>query len=207
MDDATRNVRVWFLAAFAALLSAASACSFLLYMGQGIVVGALIGLPARDTDIALAQHSAAVWRIACAICLVGSIAAGSFALPFYANASRLPRLIARFILASIFSTVFAAIFGTVTISLVTAMHHASNRQLGVGVVSKVEAFRRANGRLPHSLSEVGVVESESCPCYCQTGDESYVVWYGTTPGESDTYDSRTKGWSEAAGLVCTTHGQ
>ena len=34
-----------------------------------------------------------------------------------------------------------------------------------------------------------------------------MVWYGTTLGESNTYDSRTKKWSEATGLVCSQSGE
>jgi hypothetical protein len=49
---------------------------------------------------------------------------------------------------------------------------------------------------------MGAKEDESCPCYCKTGGDSYIVSYGTTLGESYAYDSRTKKWSEAAGPVC-----
>jgi hypothetical protein len=72
----------------------------------------------------------------------------------------------------------------------------SHRDLSDAIVLKVEDFKRANGHLPNSLREVGVEESESCPCYCKTKDNGYLVWYGTTLGHSDTYDSRTKEWSD-----------
>ena len=81
----------------------------------------------------------------------------------------------------------------------------SKRVAGNAIVSKVEDFRRANRRLPNSLSEVGIEESESGPYYyCKSSDDGYIVWYGTTLGESDTYDSQTKKWSEAGGHgVCS----
>ena len=71
------------------------------------------------------------------------------------------------------------------------------------IVAKIEQFKKSRGRLPDRLSDIGINENESCPCYCKTSTDSYMVWYGTTLGESDTYDSRTTKWSEAAGLVCT----
>jgi hypothetical protein len=70
------------------------------------------------------------------------------------------------------------------------------------IVTKVERFRKSSGHLPEGLSDIGLESNESCPCYCKTSNDSYMVWYGTTLGESDTYDSRTKQWAEAAGLVC-----
>jgi hypothetical protein len=82
----------------------------------------------------------------------------------------------------------------------------SKRDSGNTVVSKVEEYRRAKGRLPNSLSEVGIEEDEGCPCYCKTGDDSYIVWYGTSLGESDTYSSETKKWSEVGQGVCSQSG-
>ena len=78
-----------------------------------------------------------------------------------------------------------------------------DRRAGNEIVVKVEQFKKATGHLPNALSDIGIQGSESCPCYCKTGNDSYVVWYGTTLGESDTYDSRTKQWSEAAGAACS----
>jgi hypothetical protein len=68
----------------------------------------------------------------------------------------------------------------------------SRRDSGNAIVSKIETFRRETGRLPNSLSEIGVEERESGPDYCKTSRNGYIVWYGTTLGESDTYDSQTK---------------
>ena len=62
----------------------------------------------------------------------------------------------------------------------------SKRALGNAVIKKVEEYRRAKGRLPSFLSEAGIEEDEGCPCYCRTSDNGYIVWYGTTLGESDT---------------------
>jgi hypothetical protein len=96
----------------------------LLYIGQGIAVGGLIGLPGREADIAFAQHWAALWLGASRLCLGGSIVCGTFALPLYADASRVPRFIARFILASISSLALTVVIGIVTLSIITTLHRA-----------------------------------------------------------------------------------
>src|SRR5262245_37890159 len=79
----------------------------------------------------------------------------------------------------------------------------SERRAGNDIVAKIERFKKSTGHLPSALSDLGITEDESCPCYCKTGDDTYIVWYGTTLGESDTYDYRTKKWSEASGAVCS----
>ena len=64
-------------------------------------------------------------------------------------------------------------------------------------IIKIEAFRQAQGRLPETLSEISVQEDESGPVYYQKKDEtSYILWYGLSLGESETYDSRTGIWQE-----------
>jgi hypothetical protein len=65
-------------------------------------------------------------------------------------------------------------------------------------VSRIEAFKRMNHRLPKSLSETGMEEPESCPCYRAEDDRAHIVWYGKplTLGESFTYDSRSQKWSD-----------
>lgn len=66
---------------------------------------------------------------------------------------------------------------------------------GNEVVAKVEYFRSEKGRLPDSLSEVGIAETESGPIYYQKKSESkYILWFGKELGESKTYDSDTKQW-------------
>ena len=67
---------------------------------------------------------------------------------------------------------------------------------GNEVVAKVESFRKDKGRLPNSLSEIGIEETESGPIYYRKESESkYTVWFGKELGESATYDSETKEWS------------
>lgn len=66
---------------------------------------------------------------------------------------------------------------------------------GKVVVTKVEIFRNEKNRLPNSLNEIGIEETESGPIYYRKESESiYIVWFGKQLGESETYDSDTKEW-------------
>ena len=66
-------LRFWILGTCAVLLSAASAFSYLGCIGQGIVVGDLLGLRGREADVAIAQRWATYWLVASACCLGGSL--------------------------------------------------------------------------------------------------------------------------------------
>jgi hypothetical protein len=124
MEPVSRTVpaRIWVLGSIAVLFSIASAFSFFASMAQGMAAGDWIGLPGREANIAFAQHQAAHWLRACLFCIIASAVIGTIALPFYPDASRVPRFIARFILASIFSVLFAALLGIVGFSLISALH-------------------------------------------------------------------------------------
>jgi hypothetical protein len=78
----------------------------------------------------------------------------------------------------------------------------SDHRAGKEIVAKVEMFKKSTGHLPEALSDIGLKENNSCPCYCKTSNDSYTVWYGTTLGESDTFDSRTQRWSEV-NIACS----
>jgi hypothetical protein len=74
----------------------------------------------------------------------------------------------------------------------------SNQRMseGNGVISKIEKFKNKNARLPDNLSEIGIVENESCRpvCYKKESESKYIVWFGKELGESTTYNSDTKQW-------------
>jgi hypothetical protein len=94
-------------------------------------------------------------------------------------------------------------FWVMTLELSQLACSPSKRDLASAIVPKVEEFRQKHGRLPNDLSEMGIAEEdESCPCYCKTSNKDFIVWYGTTLGESDTYDSRTKKWTDTGQGVC-----
>ena len=66
---------------------------------------------------------------------------------------------------------------------------------GNEAVVKIEKFRNEKGRLPDSLSETGIAETESGPIYYRKESESkYILWFGKGLGESVVYDSETKQW-------------
>jgi hypothetical protein len=66
---------------------------------------------------------------------------------------------------------------------------------GNQVAKKLEAFRQEHRRLPESLPEMGITVDESGPVfYEKCTDAQYVLWFGTTLGESMTYDTTTGKW-------------
>ena len=64
------------------------------------------------------------------------------------------------------------------------------------LVIKIESFRKHNGRLPESLSELGIKETEEGPLYYDKQDSiNYNLSFGTSLGESETYHSDSKKWT------------
>ena len=73
----------------------------------------------------------------------------------------------------------------------------SKKNEGNEIVAKIELFKKENGRLPSSLSELGIKETEEGPIYYEKKDNSnYILWFGAELGESVTYDSSTNKWSK-----------
>jgi|SRR5215472_1124934 len=63
------------------------------------------------------------------------------------------------------------------------------------VIAAVNSFQSRYGRLPDTLTDIGLEDSESGPAYYKkTSDSEYIVWFGTVLGESATYESSTKKW-------------
>lgn len=63
------------------------------------------------------------------------------------------------------------------------------------VVDKVELFRSQKDKLPNSLDEIGVTETESGPIYYEKKSETgYILRFGKESSESVTYDSESKQW-------------
>ena len=73
--------------------------------------------------------------------------------------------------------------------------YRSKRAEGEKIIEKITVFESKEGRLPKSLSEIGLRESEEGPVYYRQLSESrYELWYGTSLGESVTYDSERRTW-------------
>jgi hypothetical protein len=118
------TVRFWVLGACAVLLSAASAFTFLNYIGQGIVVGDLLGLRGREADVATAQRWASFWLMASCACFSGSSVTAALTLPIYPDAPRVAKFIARLVVAATLSIVLTALIALVSFSIIAASHRS-----------------------------------------------------------------------------------
>ena len=76
----------------------------------------------------------------------------------------------------------------------TWLFHWRDFRNGNEIISRVEAFRTSHGHLPESLQDVGMTDPDLRVFYRKTNDSEYIVWFGTTLGESETYNSSTKKW-------------
>lgn len=66
---------------------------------------------------------------------------------------------------------------------------------GNEIISQIESFRLEKGALPNSLRDLGLEEKLEGPLYYRRLDDTrYELWYGTTLGESVTYDSNRRSW-------------
>jgi len=74
---------------------------------------------------------------------------------------------------------------------------SNNRRTAKRDIQAIEKFRTAHSRLPATMSEAGISDADQQSVYYQIqGANHYIVWYGTTLGVSDVYDSETHTWSE-----------
>lgn len=94
LTDQRDALRFWALGACAVLLSAASAFTFLIYIGQGIVVGDLLGLRGREAHVATAQRWAIFWLVVSGSCFAGSSVTAALTSAIDPEEPRLPRFVA-----------------------------------------------------------------------------------------------------------------
>jgi hypothetical protein len=67
---------------------------------------------------------------------------------------------------------------------------------GSAIIEKIETFKTKTSRLPESLSEIGLKDTEEGPIYYRkTRESSYEIWFGAELGESVTYTSQSKTWN------------
>jgi hypothetical protein len=97
------------------------------------------------------------------------------------------------------------VFAQVIIFLVTNLSCGSNEKElrlmkeGNIIIGKIEQFKKEHGRLPDSLSDLGVDEKEEGPLhYEKRSDTEYLLWFGTELGESIVYNSKNKKWNGQA---------
>ena len=66
---------------------------------------------------------------------------------------------------------------------------------GDELVSKIEEYKEQKGYLPNSIEDVGIKETMEGPLfYVRMDSVNYMVYFGTSLGESMIYYSDTKEW-------------
>jgi hypothetical protein len=71
---------------------------------------------------------------------------------------------------------------------------------GNRLVLEIQEYRHGNGHLPASIEELPVGHTDDRRLYYERCAEGhFIVWFGTTLGESMTYDSRKRTWDSMNG--------
>jgi hypothetical protein len=104
-----KRIPEWLRLAFVAVCSIGVAFASMAYVSNSIVVGALIGLPGRESDIAHAQHFATSWIVAAVFAQLGVILSVFSLLPVGAESPKFTRITVRICLAIFLS--FPITFG------------------------------------------------------------------------------------------------
>ena len=69
------------------------------------------------------------------------------------------------------------------------------KRKGNEIVASINEYKKSRGKLPNSLNDIGIIETETGPLYYDKQDSiHYVVWFGTTLGQSVTYHSDSHKW-------------
>lgn len=81
------------------------------------------------------------------------------------------------------------------------LRNASENKLideGNSLVKKIELYKKHEGKLPSSLTVIGVKELDTGPLFYQIEPDSlnYIIWFGSSLGESKTYHSDSKKWED-----------
>ena len=94
-----------------------------------------------------------------------------------------------------FGLTITVLLALILISLSCSLNGKDKMRTGNEIVNKIENFKKAKGKLPETLSEIGIEEKEEGPIYYKKESETkYILWFGTTLGESVSYNSDTKEW-------------
>jgi hypothetical protein len=72
--------------------------------------------------------------------------------------------------------------------------YRSELRTGNMIVGRVDSFRLQNGHLPDDLKQLGIDDENLNVLYRKEDDAHYIVWFGTSLGESMTYDSQRRKW-------------
>ena len=115
------RIATWIVACLSGAFSAAAALAYLGYMANGIAAGAIIGLPGREMDVAVAQHHAVVWLVMCAVFQLGVVIALFPLLRFGAEADRLVRFASRGLVATFLSFVTTLVVGVIIFEMLNLL--------------------------------------------------------------------------------------
>ena len=74
------------------------------------------------------------------------------------------------------------------------LFHWRDYREGNRIITAIDAFQVKNGRLPETLEEIGIRQNDPTVFYQKVAEREYRVWFGTSLGESEIYDSQTKAW-------------
>lgn len=74
---------------------------------------------------------------------------------------------------------------------------------GDELVKRIEQFRERNHRLPDNFEEAGATDPEATIgfYYMRCDKDSYIIWFGTSLGESVSYSSTGGTWN-SVNLTC-----
>lgn len=68
---------------------------------------------------------------------------------------------------------------------------------GNNLIIQIDDYKKRTDSLPISLKDLGMKETEKGPLYYRRKDSStYLIWFGTSLGESKTYYSDKKKWED-----------
>ena len=126
MEYATRErIAPWIRWSSAIVLAILAASAYFAYMSNGLAVGALIGLPGREGQVATAQRYAMYWFAASGILQIGVVILIFSLLRFGSDAAPTVRYLARGLVAVLIAfpvtiVVGMALFGALRLLL---LHH------------------------------------------------------------------------------------
>jgi hypothetical protein len=115
------RIATWIVACLAGAFSASAALSYLAYMANGVAAGAIMGLPGREVDVAVAQHHAVVWLVMCTVFQFGLVIALFSLLRFGAEADRLVRFASRGAVATFLSFVTTLVVGVMIFEILNLL--------------------------------------------------------------------------------------
>jgi hypothetical protein len=90
------------------------------------------------------------------------------------------------------------VFLVLAASLIFYFRYAENKEYekqGIELITKIEAYRQQNNRLPNTVADLGIVEQMGEGPYYEKKDSlNYVVFFNIGFDNTKTYYSETREW-------------